>query len=584
VLFGGLPNASQIGKFDIAVQYYSIASKVAFGSGWSPSGAASTTLNPGEGCYVKNPTTSPVTLTFIGEVPQGTQVNGPLSTTIGSLQQLSSIIPRDGSLGSLGFPAVAGDQIQRWDVPSQQFVIMSYNGSSWSPSIPAVRIGEPFFLQSGTTAARSWTETLSPCQPDVTLTSPAGGSTFAEPTTITLSATATADAGINKVEFFWGNILIGSGTLAGNSYSRSWNNVAAGTYSLTAHATDNNGMTIVSLPVSLTVTRSASAWAAAGSINTARFLNTATLLANGKVLIVGGFSSSSGYTTSVELYDPIAGTSTATASLPVPLGYHTATLLSNGKVLVAGGYNDSGDLGSAELYDPATATWTVTGSLHTVRSGHTATLLSDGKVLVAGGEETPTAEVYDPATGVWTVTGSMAGGRYYHTAALLANGKVLVAGGFSDVSGILSRAELYDPATGTWSTTGSLSTGREMHTMTTLANGKLLVAGGDASSGRLSSSELYDPATGIWTPTLGSMNYARNAHTATLLPTGKVLVAGGLGGNQTAELYDPATDTWTLGSPLITDRWGHTATLLPNGRVVVVGGANAVLVSNVELY
>lgn len=57
---------------------------------------------------------------------------------------------------------------------------------------------------------------------------------------------------------------------------------------------------------------------------------------------------------------------------------HTATLLANGKVLVAGG----GSARSAELYDSVTETWTATGDLSTARVGHTATLLSNGKVLV----------------------------------------------------------------------------------------------------------------------------------------------------------------------------------------------------------
>src|SRR5690242_14469406 len=70
-----------------------------------------------------------------------------------------------------------------------------------------------------------------------------------------------------------------------------------------------------------------------------------------------------------------------TGSLLTARYAHTATLLSNGKVLVAGGFGSSGDLASAELYDPATGTWTATGSLITARDSHTATLLSNGKVL-----------------------------------------------------------------------------------------------------------------------------------------------------------------------------------------------------------
>ncbi|CAF1328352.1 unnamed protein product, partial [Rotaria magnacalcarata] len=58
---------------------------------------------------------------------------------------------------------------------------------------------------------------------------------------------------------------------------------------------------------------------------------------------------------------------------------HTASVLANGKVLVAGGIG-SAYLNSAELYDPSTGTWTSTGSMHFGRYGHTASVLTNGKV------------------------------------------------------------------------------------------------------------------------------------------------------------------------------------------------------------
>src|SRR5262245_13413865 len=222
-----------------------------------------------------------------------------------------------------------------------------------------------------------------------------------------------------------------------------------------------------------------------------------------------------------------------TVSLNIARVEHTATLLANGKVLVAGGAN-RGLLNSAELYDPASGTWSATGSLTTARFGHTATLLPDGKVLVAGGGSTlNTAELYDPTTGTWNVTGSLNTGRYRHTATLLPNGKVLVTGGFtgSSTSGfcpcidfVSNRAELYDPATRTWSVTGNLNAERGLHAATLLQNGKVLVTGG--TNGTLidigeyvpySGAELYDPASGTWNRN-GSLNTARKSHTATLLP------------------------------------------------------------------
>src|SRR5262249_7044591 len=76
----------------------------------------------------------------------------------------------------------------------------------------------------------------------------------------------------------------------------------------------------------------------------------------------------------------------AAPSLTTARFAQTATLLANGKVLVVGGTSDGTTaLSSAELYDPGTNTWSAAGSLGTARDGHTATLLANGKVLVTGG-------------------------------------------------------------------------------------------------------------------------------------------------------------------------------------------------------
>src|SRR5439155_873663 len=142
-------------------------------------------------------------------------------------------------------------------------------------------------------------------------------------------------------------------------------------------------------------------WTATGNLNTARNQHTATLLLNGKVLVTGG-NSDGGIAVAIasaELYDPANGTWTATGSLITARFNHTATLLPNGKVLVAAGIDGSNNLASAELYDPASGTWTATGTLNTGRFGHTATLLSNGKVLAAGGSNLSSAlasaELYD---------------------------------------------------------------------------------------------------------------------------------------------------------------------------------------------
>jgi len=326
-------------------------------------------------------------------------------------------------------------------------------------------------------------------------------------------------------------------------------------------------------------------WSTTGSMNASRSGHTATLLTNGNVLVAGGSGLSS-----AEVYDPAIGSWRNTGSMNAGRSGHTATLLTNGNVLVAGGSGTS-----AEIYNPTTGTWSNTGSMNASRSGHTATLLTNGNVLVAGGSGLSSAEIYDPAMGSWTSTGSLSTARANHTATLLSNGKVLIAGGFTGSNGYysyLSSAEVYDPATSTWNSLG-MTMGRAFHTATLLRNGKVLVAGGFGSIGSLSSAEVYDPATGIWSST-NSMNTARQNHTATLLPNGKVLVAGGhrfinisFSYLNSAELYDPATGSWSTTSSMSTPRQDHTATLLPNGKVLVAGGYTSTspyYLSSVEIY
>ena len=377
----------------------------------------------------------------------------------------------------------------------------------------------------------------------------------------------------------------------------------------------------------------AGTWSLTGSMATQRAVHSATLLVDGRVLVAGGTADDSHYLASAEVYDPAApgGPWTPTGTLGTARCSHTTTLLADGRVLVAGGFGNNSYLATAETYDPVTGKWSPTASLSTARSHHTATLLADGRVLVAGGRNNnsrfASAEIYDPATGTWTAAGSMSVGRAYHTATLLADGRVLVAGG-NGSTGTLKSAELYDPITNAWSSAGSMTVARRLftatllpdgqvlmagnsvqaelfnpstvswsltgvmgvsrieHTATLLADGRVLVAGGFGNSQPLTSAELYDSATGTWSPT-GSLGIERYEHSATLLPDGQVLVAGGYGnGNRlaTVELYDPSVGTWGPAATMALNRCYHSATLLADGRLLVAGGQDDDELTGVEVY
>lgn len=262
-------------------------------------------------------------------------------------------------------------------------------------------------------------------------------------------------------------------------------------------------------------------WSPVGSVLVKRWGHTATLLSDGRVLVAGGLSTPQAngadlYLASAEIYDPTSNRWSPAADMPVALGDqgNTATLLRDGRVLIVGG--DS----VAAFYDPKSNRWSAAaGLIEPSGVPHTATLLPDGKVLVLGGcAERPSLactrfaepQLFDPAKNQWSFAGAMPQTREGSSATLLPSGLVLVAGGYGP-AWVSASADLYNPAANRWSTTADMQVARAGPLAILLKSGSVLVMGG-SFLGNMRSAELYTPP--------GRSQISASANSSSGLPVG----------------------------------------------------------------
>ncbi|MBA4148927.1 MAG: DUF11 domain-containing protein [Verrucomicrobia bacterium] len=255
-----------------------------------------------------------------------------------------------------------------------------------------------------------------------------------------------------------------------------------------------------------------------------------TLMTNNQVLVAGEHLGKT-----MDLYNM----SSRTFTLPIgtAVGVHkngSATLLANGLVLLAGGGNSTGAK-TAELYNPATQLFRQVGDMLVYSYGHYATLQPDGTVVLCGGALT-TNQLFNPVTETFSLAPTK---QCAFNGIHLPTGKFLYFG--------YGRAYLYDTNTSTSVETSGFIQPRAYHTATLLQNGKVLMAGGSGTwgttTGPLFSAELYDPITDTFTRT-ANLTATRLHHSACLLPDGTVLLAGGMVSDNdpfsltNAEVYD----------------------------------------------
>lgn len=352
-------------------------------------------------------------------------------------------------------------------------------------------------------------------------------------------------------------------------------------------------------------------FASTGAPATGRTGFTATLFADGQVLVVGGTDANGNVLQSAEIYSVTGAAFSATGNLNHARTGAQAVLLPNGKVLIAGGSSDGtpgGALNTAELFDPVSGTFTLTSqNMNAARFGFMASLLKDGQVLLAGGENSGgvlnSAELYNPATDTFTACASMNTARTGASATRLTGdfGEfVLIAGGSSDgtAAGALDTGEVFiatlNNGAGAFHTiVGTLSVPRWQPEAVTLPIGtdvvsKTVIAGGRNSTGALTSVDFVTAERGrpiIFSSSTAQLAVARANGPALLLPNSMTLLAGGAGGSQVAELYAFLPNQFVTTGNLLQSDNGLSLTLLNNGQVLAIGlTSGATPASDAELY
>jgi N-acetylneuraminic acid mutarotase len=339
----------------------------------------------------------------------------------------------------------------------------------------------------------------------------------------------------------------------------------------------------------------------APSLQDARQHHTASLLNDGRVLVVGG-RGADGLSTlaSCELFDPKKSRWSACAPLKVARSHHAATALLDGKLLVTGGTTHMSvdgnsrfvALSSAELYDPKTNSWTVLAPMNDARNGHTATLLLDGTVLVVGGAREQrvhltSVERFDPKTNTWTREEPLDVARWLHSAVRNSEGDVIVVGGRSNAAqngvgpGVsIPDVERFDVKNGEWKTLPPMSEPRQRTAVIAEASDAgVIVIGGQTASSSTNYAEQWGPGLAEWKAFENHLSMSLSSHTGTRLPNGDLVVIGGEPPNSVdttrVQRWLVASKQWCLAGELLTGRKAHSATLLDDGRVLVVGGTSS---------
>lgn len=248
-----------------------------------------------------------------------------------------------------------------------------------------------------------------------------------------------------------------------------------------------------------------------------RAFHTATGLPSGQVAVFGGFDPTRAAVSSCDVFDPATETFLPLQTSGVPLvarAMHTATRLASGEILIVGGSTNIGTgtvlgpfgniTGQAQILDPSTGVVTDVGMSPAV-VGHSATLLPNGWVLIYGGLRrgllgvpvlNNNAWIYDPVSSSFYLTSNPSSSRLFHAATpvggtVVMTGGLAIAGTFPNLSfSSLRTAESFHTTTLSFVSMPDMGADRLGHVTVFSPAGELVIVGG--VTGRIPLSGQYN--------------------------------------------------------------------------------------------
>jgi hypothetical protein len=149
-----VPTGSLFYRWDANIQGYSSS---VFSPAWGGWDSPTLSLSPGEGGFIRNPSSSNFTVTFVGET---VQPHLPLSLPPSQLALVARQIPAPATYEEItGMPPAEGVKLYRYDSVLQgdpttisNWQAYSFSQGVWIPGTPSVGVGEPVFIQVPTNA------------------------------------------------------------------------------------------------------------------------------------------------------------------------------------------------------------------------------------------------------------------------------------------------------------------------------------------------------------------------------------------------------------------------------------------------